>query len=407
MRILHISAAHHKSGAGIAALLTHKALLKKGIESKLIFIENIEDLSQENIIAYENNFYRIICRKFSTFIDNILLIFYPNRINELFSVGFWGLKHRKNKYFISSDIIHLHWINHGFINISEIQKWGKPVVWTLRDMWAFTGGCHYSINCSKYQSGCGNCYKLNSNSEFDLSFLMNKYKKKYLNTDKIIWIAVSSWIEKRANESAILKGKPIEVIYSGIDISCFNQIPIEIAREKLNLPLNKKIILIGATNINDKYKGFEYIKNLLNRIEDEILIVSFGNGIINRNLISHEVINMGYIDDSHKLNLLYNSADIFLAPSISEAFGKTFAEAQSSGLPVLCFNETGPKDIIEHRITGYLSDYLSDNDLYIGYNFLCQNKLDRKYISTRATELFDIDNIINNYIRVYKRFINY
>jgi glycosyltransferase involved in cell wall biosynthesis len=406
MKILNISAAHSKSGAGIAAETTHKALLEKGINSKLLFINYDNNSLSDQIYSYEISIFKKIKRKLYTFLDKNLLLIYPKRENEIFSISLFGLKHKNDLIFNWADIIHLHWINHGFIDISEINKWDKPVIWTIRDMWPFTGGCHYSFDCNKYITGCGKCDHLKSKLKNDLSFFMNKYKKNVFSKSNIKWVAVSSWLATKAISSNILKNNEISIIHSGIDSSNYFIVEKKIARLKFNFPIDRKILLIGATNINDKYKGFYFIKKIINEIKDNVLVVSFGNGKIEQNDFIHEVVNIGYIDNSKDLNLLYNSADIFIAPSICEAFGKTFAEAQSCGLPVLCFNNTGPMDIIEHYKTGYLAEYLSHIDLLKGYNYLMNNSLDKSYISERAKKLFSINYIIQNYIDLYKTVID-
>lgn len=406
MKILNVSAASENSGAGMAALLTHNALLKSGIESRLLYIKSSNALEANGIKQYENSFYKTLVRKAVTNLDKLALYFYPNRNKELFSISILGLKHVNNPDFIWADIIHLHWVNHGFLNISEITKWQKPVVWTIRDMWPLTGGCHYSYNCFNYREGCGNCDHLKSNFKYDISYYLNKRKKYYLSSTQIKWVAISTWLAKVASDSEILRNAEFDIIYSGIDSEKFNLVSKVEARERLNLPVDCIILLIGATDIKDKYKGYEYILDLINQLNGNIVIVSFGNGLLDKKVIKHQVIEFGFVSDNQLLNFLYNSADLFLAPSISEAFGKTFAEAQCCGLPVLCFDNTGPMDIVEHRVTGYLAEYLSKDDLKNGYNFLINSELDRSYISKRAKSLFDIDVIIDNYIKLYNNILN-
>ena len=103
---------------------------------------------------------------------------------------------------------------------------------------------------------------------------------------------------------------------------------------------------------------------------------------------------------------LYNCADIFLAPSIAEAFGKTFAEAQACGLPVVCFNETGPADIIEHLKSGYLAKFKDEKDLLKGLRFCLKTNFNRNYIGQRARKLFDVQQIIKQYITLYQKCIH-
>ena len=273
-------------------------------------------------------------------------------------------------------------------------------------MWPFTGGCHHSFNCDKYRLNCGSCPVLASNRKQDLSSFVLRKKIKYLSVLPIQWVAISNWMRTRASSSAILKNKPISVIFSGIDCSVYKLNDKNKARVFFNLPSDKKIILIGAGNIRDEYKGFKYVLKSLNKIEKDYLVVTFGAGTIFEEEIPQKSINLGYIDNEKKLAKLYNSADVFLAPSIAEAFGKTFAEAQACGLPVICFDETGPADIIEHIRTGYLAEFKDQKDLLKGIQFCLNASFNRSYIGRRAKKLFDVDQIIKQYIKNYHSLIN-
>jgi hypothetical protein len=59
-----------------------------------------------------------------------------------------------------------------------LPKIRKPIVWTFRDMWPMTGGCHYTLSCNNYKKTCGNCPQLNSNEKHDLSYFSQKKKIK-------------------------------------------------------------------------------------------------------------------------------------------------------------------------------------------------------------------------------------
>ena len=275
----------------------------------------------------------------------------------------------------------------------------------MRDMWPFTGGCHYSFNCDNYKLNCGACPVLGSDRKQDLSSLVLRQKIKYLSVLPIQWVAISNWMKTRASSSTVLKNKQISVIFSGIDCSAYKVVDKNKARSFFDFPIDAKIILIGAGNLRDEYKGFKYLLNALKKIEKDYLIVTFGSGIINNSEIPQKVINLGYIDNNTDMANLYNSADVFLAPSIAEAFGKTFAEAQACGLPVVCFDKTGPVDIIEHFKTGYLSNFKDKKDLLKGLRHCLSSNFDKYYIAQRAKKMFDIQNIIKQYVILYKKYL--
>ena len=225
----------------------------------------------------------------------------------------------------------------------------------------------------------------------------------YFSSSDIHWVAISNNLKKQALQSSILKNKTIQVIYSGIDCDKYTMIEKSTARKKLNLPLMAKIILIGAGNLQDKEKGFEYVINILNNIDRNILVVTFGSGTIDSNEIPQRVINKGFLYKLHELVHLYSCADVFFAPSVSEAFGKTLAESQACGTPIVCFSKTGPSDIVEHKKTGYLASFKSEKDLLNGVLYSLNQKFDRNYIRNRAKSLFDIKLIAKQYFHLYEK----
>ena len=359
--------------------------------------------SEKSTFSYaSNNILKTFKRLTYTTLDRLPTWFYLNKNDQIFSPGIFGLSLRNNELFNWADLIHIHWANHGMIDIKEIKKWDKQIVWTIRDMWPFTGGCHHSFNCEKYKLKCGSCPVLGSDVKKDLSSFVLRKKIKYLSVLPIKWVAISSWMKAQASSSQVLKKKQISVIFSGIDCKIFKVTSKKKSRLAFNFPLNKKIILVGAGNLRDKYKGFNYLINLLNKVKKDHLVVTFGSGALNKNEIPQRIINLGYIDNNKDLSTLYNSADVFLAPSVAEAFGKTFAEAQACGLQVVCFNKTGPEDIVEHLKTGYLAKFEDEKDLLKGLRFCLKMTLDSIYISTRSKSLFDINSTAKKYISLYK-----
>ncbi len=403
MKILHICSASVSSGAGNAAKMTHVEMLSLGINSRILYLVESDVSSNFEFSFTGKNIFRKGYQKIISFLDRSFIYLYPKRENRLFSPGLVGLSLNNNKLIKWADIIHIHWVNHGFVNISEIPIWNKKIIWTLRDMWAFTGGCHHSFDCLKYQNVCTSCIQLGSTYKNDLSYYAFNHKLNFLKKANINWVAISSWMKNSATKSNILKGKEIDIIFSGIRTNEFLLKDKITSREVLGLPISKKIILIGASNFKEKYKGYQYITDCLNLIEDDVLVISFGSDSILESEINKKFINFGFIKSVEKLSLLYNSADIFLSPSIAEAFGKTFAEAQSCGLPVVCFDKTGPADIIEHKTTGYIASYKNTSDLAFGVNFCLNNNMDRIDIRNRAVALFDIKISIDKYLKLYNQ----
>ena len=402
MKVLHLSGAPRGTGSGYAAVLTHQALLESGIDSRLLFLNDLPTNDPTIFRFADSSRIRTIERFLVTTLERTPTWLYPRRKSQLFSTGLLGLKLRENPLLKWADLIHIHWPNHGLISLREIAKWGKPVVWTLRDMWAFTGGCHYAQNCDKYKTICGKCPALGSARDKDLSTIGFSSKLQHLANSSIVWVAISTWMQARALESAVLRGKTINLIPSGVDCGSFKPTNQQQARRDRGLPLAKKIILVGAANLTDEAKGFAYVINSLRKLPANICIATFGGGQIQSEQVNKTVFNFGYISNSKILAELYNAADVFLGPSISEAFGKTFAEAQSCGLPAVCFADSGPADIVTHRTSGYLARMGDSDDLDAGIKYCLNARFNREEISNRARQRFDIRVTAESYCHLYR-----
>lgn len=182
---------------------------------------------------------------------------------------------------------------------------------------------------------------------------------------------------------------------------------------KLKLPSEKKIITFGAINaFGDKRKGFEQLAEALIHLQDKekYHVVTFGSS--NLEILESfgiDYTQLGTINDDQKLAEIYSAADLFVAPSIEEAFGKTIIESMACGTPVIAFNATGPKDIITHEINGYLAKAYDSIDLAKGIKFIVNhhdlNEMSENAI--RAVQKYYSPHIVaNQYNTLYRQVIN-
>jgi glycosyltransferase involved in cell wall biosynthesis len=408
MKVLHIVAGELTGGAAKGAYNLHRGLIKVGVDSKIL-TNSLNTLGDERVRSVISNKGLRIRNIIRNQLDSLPSFIYKNREKRIFSTGFFGLNLTKIKEYKEADIIHLHWINNGFVNIKHLNKVKKPIVWTMRDMWPMTGGCHYSLDCENYKTGCGHCKQLNSNKKRDLSRFIVRRKRKYF-PRHIKLVGISSWLSDKAKESYLLKDFDIRTISNNIDTDEFFPVNKKEAREALGIKTNKKIILAGANNLKDFYKGFDkFLKSLQNLNSDDYFLCFFGKMEKEiKDKMKFEYKDFGYLEDTISLRLLYSASDVFVAPSIQEAFGKTLAEAMACETPVVCFDATGPKDIISHKVDGYKSKPFDSEDLATGiewvlnnddYDDLCKNA--RK----KAVEKFDSKIIARKYVDLYKQIL--
>ena len=237
-KILHISAANPSTGAGKAALALHSALLDQNLDSRILFLNAHPDKSNE-IFVFTDSILKRIIRFIVTTFDRIPTWFYVKREKQIFSPGIFGLSLLTHPLIEWADIIHLHWVNHGFVKISELKKLNKSIVWTMHDMWVLTGGCHHSFLCTRFTSTCGKCPMLGSSTNKDLSYWVLKNKQETIPVNRIKWIAISSWMSDLAHSSTLLKNEPVHIIFSGIDTRIFKPQDKDASRIEFGFPLIK------------------------------------------------------------------------------------------------------------------------------------------------------------------------
>jgi glycosyltransferase involved in cell wall biosynthesis len=404
MKILHISSAGRQSGAGKGVINLHRTLRSLDVDSRILFLVD-EPSETESIFTISNSKTNKIKRFFITFLDNLLVKFYTKRKMQLFSPGVFGINLLNHPLVRESDLIHLHWVNHGFVDVNTLVDLKKPIVWTMRDMWVFTGGCHYSLDCNRFTSHCVRCPVLKSSSKDLSSFCQNRKENAYSRIDGIRWVAISNWLKTVAESSRLLNSQSIDMIHSGVEHQEFSPVERTIARKKFQLEENDKVILLGAQNIRDPYKGLDFAIDAINSLEYDVVVVVFGSPCETKFRDHVTLINVGYIKNSAELASLYSAADLFLCPSIAEAFGKTVVEAQMCGTPVVCFESTGPSEIVEHLKTGYKATFKSVSSLVTGLNLVINSFYDKVYISSRAKDKFSIDQNAREYIKIYEEMI--
>ena len=393
-------------GAARGAYWLHQGLRKTGVDSKILVQR--ADVKDKNVISLTNNKITKLKQVILSNLDQSPTWFYKNRKRVIFSTGFLGNNIFKTREYKEADIIHLHWICGGMLSISQIGKIHKPIIWTMRDMWPMTGGCHYAMDCKRYETDCGYCKQLNSQRKYDLSyFVLKKKKAKFSKNMKIV--GISHWLSECAKKSFLFKDFDIRTIPNNVNTNDFSPIEKSVARDVLGLPNNKKIILAGAQNLKDFYKGFDKYLEAIQQFKDKsnLFLLFFGNldeTIIKESGFEYKI--LGFLHDLVSLRLAYSASDVFVAPSLMDAFGKTLIEAMACGTPVVCFDATGPKDIVDHKVNGYKASPYIAEDLAAGIDWVLSDDKRHKDLCIKARDkavaCFDIEKIARQYAELYR-----
>lgn len=320
-------------------------------------------------------------------------------IRFLFNPGVFGSDISKHPLIQQADIVHLHWVNFGFLSVSDIAsltRLNKPVFWTLHDMWAFTGGCHHSGACEHFQQSCGDCKFLKNPHPTDLSHRLWEAKKTEFASNNLHIITCSDWLGKRAKQSSILGSHSIQTIPNAIDTEFFS--PNDATG--LGLDANKKYVLFVAMRVNAPAKGFHLLKEALHYLDaatTELLIVG-GEMKEELPLKAH---NFGQISDPAKMRDIYAAADVFVTPSLEENLPNTIMEAMACGTACVGFEVGGIPEMIKHEVTGYVAQAFDPKDLAKGINWCLQSTTSGSKSRERALQLYDQSIVAQQHLDYY------
>ena len=375
MKILTLNSHDSSGGAARAAYNLFSSIKDLGLDSKMLV--STKSTADHSVIGPDTRLQKMRSL-IAPHIDS-----YPNRFllssNKNLHSPAWFSNVKVNVINkMNPDIIHLHWVQGGFLSINTISKLNKPIVWTLHDMWAFSGAEHYSDGSKRYKNGYNNNNRPEGDTGFDLNRWNWKRKKKAWSKIKnLTVVAPSNWMARCAAESVLFKDHRIEVIPVGLDHSLYRPRNKKTVREILGMPLDKKIILVGAMDfLNDTRKGGHLLKKTFDILvktgfhkNTELYILGTAAPQIEE-IYGLKTHYFGTNRDDLSLALLYSAVDVFVAPSLEENFAATVFESLSCGTPVVAFNIGGMPDMISHKQNGYLTEPFDTEDLARGITWI-------------------------------------
>lgn len=407
MKILIINTAENKGGAAVACNRLHEALLHNGVDSKMLVRQ--KSSTDKTVFEFTNSPLRKKINLFFFFLELFILKFFKKDGVD-FSLPWFGPALHKHPLVKDAEIIHLHWVQNSFLtlrSLKKLQSLNKPIIWTLHDMWAFTGGCHYNVDCRKFETSCSECPQLKNTSIADFSKSTFKEKQLIYSAKNII-VTPSNWLAKEAKISTLLKNNKVSVIPYNINFDLFKPIEKNIAKENFGIDTSKKVILFVSMNIEDQRKGFEYFKKsiieLENTIENwtndyEILAIGRNSDVKHFNTKIHYT---GRLSNIEKISMAYAAADVFVAPSTQDNLPNTVIESLACGTPVVAFNIGGMPDMIDSTINGYIAEFDNYKELSKGILYCISNNLSDNARNS-ALSKFQSSKVAKSYVDLYNQ----
>ncbi|GAB4257084.1 MAG: glycosyltransferase family 4 protein [Deferrisomatales bacterium] len=415
MEILLVSTHEAGGGAALAARRLLSGLRAGGVEARMV-VQSGGD--PPGGVVGPKTPVQIARALLAPHLDYLPQRLYRRRALGNFSVG-WvpgGLAQRLPGK--RSPLLHLHWVADGFVGVEAVGAARSPVLWTLHDMWPFTGGCHYAGDCRGYEASCGRCPVLRSSRERDLSRWVWRRKRRSWMDANLTLVAPSRWLAGCAARSTLFRHRRIEVIPNGLDLERFRPHPKAFARSVLCLPQDRPIVLFGAANAtSDPRKGFRHLAAALETLaragwaERAHAAVFGASAPVGSDPIGLALpaFYLGRLADETSLALAYSAADLFVAPSVEDNLPNTVLEALACGTPVVAFHVGGMPDLVTHRADGYLARPFEAEDLARGIAWVLEDEARRSRLSrsarAKAVREFGQELQARRYLRLYEEIL--
>lgn len=404
MKVLHINQSDVMGGAAIAGYRLHEGLLLKNIDSKLLvghktlnsaYVENVGSLPK-----IENR---------------IKSVTEPLGLNHIHHVNSFRIS--KRPFYQNADVLNFHNLHTGFFNYLAFPHLTrkKPAVFTLHDMWSFTGHCVYSYDCQKWETGCGKCPYPDTypSIKHDNTALVWKLKNLVYKFSNLSIVAPSRWLENLVKKS-MLNRFPIYCIPNGLNTDAFRPYDRDKCFFDLGIDSSKKVLLFAAESIQNKRKGgdllLSVLKDLSPTLKRELLLLTIGKegkNYAEETGIEHR--NLGYLWTDYDKAIAYSAADLFIFPTRADNLPLVLQESMACGTPMVSFDIGGVSDIVRPGLTGYLAKAEDTSDLSKGIQELLEDQSLREEMSSNCRQIavdeYSLELQTDRYINLYKKIL--
>ncbi|GAB3252835.1 glycosyltransferase family 4 protein [Larkinella harenae] len=418
MRVLHLSTYHRAGGAAIAANRLNQALNRAGFSSQMLVAET--SVEEPSVVSLARSGWQKRWATARFALDRLTFVpFERSRaVRFAFSPALIGTDISDHPLVQQADILHLHWTTFGFLSTRSLGRLfalKKPVVWTLHDMWSFTGGCHHSGTCERYQQQCGNCPFLRKPSSDDLSHGDWLRKQRAYDNARLTPVGCSQWLANRARQSSLFGKLAVQSIPNPLDTQFFSPLEKTAARQELKVSIDKRLILFAAAKVSALGKGFAYFQQALALLQQqlaqpkEVELLIFGGG--DESLLQELPFRyhfLGSLSNLRQIVAAYSAADLFVIPSLEENLPNTIMESMACGTPVVGFEVGGIPEMVRHQQNGYLVQYRSVEDLANGMRWILeQPQTAYQQLATNARQHvvtnYDETVVARRYIALYEQ----
>ena len=414
MRVLIVNTSERTGGAAVAASRLMEALNNNGVKTKMLVRDKETD--KLTVAAVPGQKWMQWCFLWERFVVWMRLHLKREHLFEV-DIANCGADITQLPEFLEADVIHLHWVNQGMLSLKIIRKildTGKPVVWTMHDIWPATAICHVALDCRRFEEQCCHCRLLpGGGSDNDLAAQTWRRKERMLSGRQVTFVACSEWLASEAKKSALLRGQRVERIPNPIDTHIYQPVDKKKAREAVGLPIEGRIILFASQRVTNPGKGMQYLLEACRLLaeqhpekkNDMIVAILGGHAEEIAGQLPFRTCALGYVNDEQRIVNIYNAADVFVLPSLSETLSNTSVEAMVGGVPIVCFRTGCFPETISHQQNCYVADYRNSEDLARGIwwtLYEADHEAVRKACLQKVAHNYSQQSVANRYLEVYE-----
>lgn len=411
MRVVIINKSDETGGAAVVSFRLMNALRREGVDARMLVVEKRTSSSNVERAASAWCIQR-------AFLSERIKILFANGFSrsDLFKVDTAsdGLALWRHEWVAEADVICLNWVNQGMLSLEGVRRLcglGKPVLWTMHDLWCMTGICHHPGDCTRFRERCGECKLLGAmRGPKDLSFSVHKKKERLYSGTNIHFVAVSNWLAGKCSKSSLLRDADVTVIP--------NAFPIDEFEEGSGSRDGKFRVVMGAARLDDSIKGLPLLIEATRIIKREhpelaarMVLVTFGSVKNERAFegIGVEHRHLGRLSGTTAVSDVYRGSDCVVSSSLFETLPGTLIEGQACGCIPVSFNRGGQPDIIDHMRTGYMADLSDDasqsaKNLAEGLVWASRQPVTVKGVMREAVESrFSPHSVAKAYIELFRK----
>lgn len=406
MKVVLVNHSDMRGGAAIVSLRLAHALQEAGVDARMLVIDRQSDAPLVGVMGSKwRNKWNFLVERLGVFVRNGF------RRDTLFKIdtGSHGINIATHPWVKDADVVCLNWVNQGTLSLRSIKNLaqsGKPIVWTMHDMWNCTGVCHHAYECQRYKATCESCPLLGSKGR-DLSTVTQERKRQLYIGANIHFVAVSNWLAAKCRESSLMRNSDISVIANAFPIENFS---VErLPNSDYGIEDDKKVVVMGAARLDDQVKGFDQLIATTRHLAEHkpelaqrLHLLLFG-AIKDASLLEQMALPYTYLGIVSDVTSVFAHSDVVLSTSLYETLPGTLIEGQASGCMPVTFGKGGQADIVEHLKTGYISEYKDPASIAEGIEWAIDANISREFLHSEVERNFASSMIAHQYIELFDR----